>query len=92
MHRGALAGPERSGHRPRSTAPDMIAALALGPLPAAVRDRLGAHLHSAYVAGEARQRSLCPPDRLGLGDRRLLGWRIALALALLATKELAAAS
>jgi hypothetical protein len=60
------------GHREDCTAPDMIAALALGPLPAPVRDRLGAHLHSTYVAGEARQRSLCPPDRLGLGDGRLL--------------------
>lgn len=91
MHRGALAGPERGGHRPRSTRPDMIATLPLGPLPTSVRDRLGAHLHSAYVAGEAMAAIAVPPDRLGLGDRRLLGWRIALALALLAA-ELAAAS
>jgi hypothetical protein len=57
-----------------------------------VRDRLGAQLDSAYAAGEARQRSLWPPDRLGLGDRRLPGWRIALALALLAAEEFAVAS
>jgi hypothetical protein len=69
----------------------MVGALLLVPRTAETCHRLGAAVDYVYDATVDHRRYGRPPDPLELADRRMLGWRITVALHVVRDEELRAA-
>ena len=76
------------GHRPDTSAEHMIASLFLTPAPPETSALLAAALDEAYAATAAEREAVGPVDPLGHTGRRMLGWRVSIALELVQGEEL----